>query len=237
MSASASGILEEVKFHKALAAKPRIQILNMLTLRGGIDLDTLSKKIGLKTITIRHHIKALENAGLVESSEVGGASVGRPKQTYRLAERYVNLTFPRRQYELLARYLLEDKVKGDGTEGAIFTLRSIGENVAKRMLAKLGNLHHIEKWNMENFTRYVVPELDLLGVRPAVSKSDKGLMIKTANCIFFELSKIYPDVLCEGHKAFLQTFAQAIGDYDVEWKACMVRGDDYCVWQLNRRLG
>lgn len=227
-------LLDEIKAHKALAAKPRVQILNILTLHGTMDLETLAERIGLKTITIRHHIKALENANLVETTEVGRATVGRPKQTYRIAERYINLTSPKRQYELLAQHFLEDKIEKDGVEGAASLFRSIGEKMANRMMANLSSLHNIKEWSLDDFIRYVVPELDRLGTRPTVTQSNKELTIKTANCIFFELAKAYPKVVCEGHKALLETFSQAIGEYAVNRTACLTEGDDYCIWVLNK---
>ncbi len=227
--------LDEIKAHKALAAKPRVQILNILTLHGAVDLETLSERLGLKPITLRHHIKALETANLIETAEAGRTAVGRPKQTYRLAEQYINLTFPKRQYELLAQHLLEDKIEKDGLEGASSTFRSMGAKMAKRMMTNLSSLYDVERWNFDNLTRYVVPELERLGSRPVVNKSSKELVIKTTNCIFFEFSKAYPKVVCEGHKAFLETFAHALGECVVSREACLAEGDDQCIWVLRKR--
>jgi predicted ArsR family transcriptional regulator len=225
----------EIEAHKALSVRARRRILDILSSEGPQDIIELSKKVNLKTMTLRHHLRMLEHAKLVETVESSRGVRGRPKRYYRVRSAYLPLGFPKRQYPLLANELVEEFLSRSGRKGAISIFRRIGEKVAKNLIVYLTAQHPNEKWNVDFFKKYVIPELERLGCRPEILK-DQGreLVMNLKNCIYFELAKAYPGIICEGHKAFFETIAKHMG-FRAKQETCMAEGDDSCITVMKKR--
>jgi predicted ArsR family transcriptional regulator len=232
---STNSNLKDEEAYKALSIKPRRFILDLLVTCGPLDLDELSRKTNLKTITLRHHMRILENAGLVESFLEERGSPGRPKQYYKIANRYMNLGFPQRQYQLLAQLLLESLIDKKGEKYAATLLREIGEKMGENMMRNLSLQHRIQQWNEEKFCTHVLSELEKMGCYPSITRTPEGdLVIKIFNCIFYEISKLSPKTLCEGHAAYFRSISRCLGNYDVKLEDCIIDGDRCCTTVLKK---
>ncbi len=227
---------EESKIYRALSSDVRREILELLLTYGQMDLKEISEKTNLKEITVRHHLSILEQSGLIESFEVSRGAPGRPRRYYRVVNKFWNLSIPKRQYELLSRFLLENIIEKEGREAAKALMRRIGEKMGRELIQRVKLESGVDKWSFEEVVRYVIPLLEEMGSIPRVREvNDNKITVEMYNCIFYEVARAFPGVVCEGHKALFRVIGEAIGDCVVEMKSCMAEGGKTCITELKKK--
>ena len=179
---------------------------------------------------------ALGKAGLVNSF-LRSDGPYKPKLYYKITDKYLDLGFPKRQYELLAQGLIKNIIENKGEKPAASLLRKVGGKFGQDMMRTLSTQHRINRWNLKLFEEYVVPEIGkFVGVPVEFTKRRNGsLMLKVSNCVFYEISKVHPDIICEGHKAFHQALANHIGKYNAQLEGCIAKGEKTCTTILKKR--
>jgi predicted ArsR family transcriptional regulator len=215
-----------------------MQILRLLY-RKPLSVEEIAKELELQAITIRHHLQALVEAGIVECHEERSGMAGRPRAYYSIAKTYSATSFPKRQYQLLSESLIEGMTKELGAERTKSFLRSLGMQMGEEAVKKLESEYDVKSWSPKNYEKYVVREyLEKEGAEPeVVETSAKGVMYRLHNCLFRELSVKMPELMCDAlHDSFHQGVAKAIGkNLRITRSTCMGHGDPYCeqvcVWK------
>jgi len=227
---------ESMLIYKALSTDARWRILDILSSEGPMDLKDISKKIGLKEVTVRHHLLIMERAGLIESYESGEGLPGRPRRYYRVVKKYRNIGVPKRQYALLAKHLIESFIELNGKESLVRIMREMGERIADELLEEIKAKKGSDKLELDDLQKYVIPMLDSLGCVPSITEiSENVIKFKMNNCIFYELSKAYPRIICERHKSFFQKLGDELGKYEAVSEKCLAEGDDFCITALLKK--
>lgn len=230
------GRKEEAKIYEALSSNVRREILDLLLAYGQMDLKEISEKIGLREITVRHHISILEQSGLIESFERSKGTPGRPKRYYRVVNKFWNLSIPKRQYALLSHFLLENVIKMEGEKVAIALMKEMGKIMGKEIIRRATIENGVEEWGFNQIAKYVIPKLEDWGCIPKVIElKENKISIQLFNCVFYELAKAFIGIVCEGHKEFFQTIADVIGNCEVELKSCIAEGDKTCITEIRLR--
>src|SRR3989304_651787 len=99
---------------KAMGNSLRLQILEELV-KGPRTLEELSNCTKLKSESILHHIRILQQVGLVEEFEpIRKGGPGRPHSRYKLTGKMVNIQYPQRNYAMLAEILLQQFPNSSG---------------------------------------------------------------------------------------------------------------------------
>ncbi|MDG6963488.1 MAG: CBS domain-containing protein [Nitrososphaerota archaeon] len=70
-----------VDAHKALAAIARVRIAELVSTKP-MSVDQIAKEIGMKPITVRHHLTVLKAGGMVDTEQLRGR-IGRPTTLFR----------------------------------------------------------------------------------------------------------------------------------------------------------
>ncbi|MFQ6068130.1 MAG: ArsR family transcriptional regulator [Candidatus Bathyarchaeia archaeon] len=96
---------ETEAYARALSSTSRVEILKLLY-KKSFSVEEIAKELGLKPITIRHHLQYLSEAGLIEAFEKREGSVGRPKVYYKVTKTPQTFSFPKRYYLRLSRFLI-----------------------------------------------------------------------------------------------------------------------------------
>ena len=86
----------------------RDTILQTIKAHPKANVDALAEAANVSPVTVRHHLNALQAAGLIESQSVR-RKVGRPYYVYNLSEKGQEL-FPKRYVRLTSRLLDELKI-------------------------------------------------------------------------------------------------------------------------------
>ncbi len=216
---------------KVLSTRARRKILDILLNEGPMELKEIAKRLGLREVTLRHHLMLMEQAGLITSFEVSGGAPGRPKRKYKVRKSaYLDASFPKRQYLLLSDHLIDTLIEMSGKEEAKRLLRLVGKRFGEEIVSNVRNRKERGKISVNDLKEYIIPALAELGSAPSLYTEESGVVgIKLSNCIFYELALKYPDVICEGHLSLFQVIADSLGGYKAHQETCMAKGDEFCL--------
>jgi predicted ArsR family transcriptional regulator len=125
-----------IEVHKALADDTRYRLYRYLRLSGrAVTVRELSTRLGLHVNTLRPHLRRLEEAGLVRSEALRGASVGRPQTVYAAIDREAR---EGRDYRLFAD-IVAGQVRGARQrDRAVATAREWGAYLVGRSAPRPG---------------------------------------------------------------------------------------------------
>jgi predicted ArsR family transcriptional regulator len=104
----------------------------------------------------------------------------------------------------------------------------MGENTAKR----LGMEYEVRDWTPKAFEQFFVRDyLENMGTEPEVVEvSDKKIVYRLHNCLFFEMAVKTPEIICDVlHESFHEGLAKAMNkDIKISHQACMAKDKPYC---------
>jgi predicted ArsR family transcriptional regulator len=221
----------EVEAYRALSSKSRLQIMKLLY-RKPLSVHEIAKKLGLQPITVRHHLQSLEEAGFIEPYVERAGSVGRPKIYYKVIKEPPLISFPKRRYLRLTNFLISTLQFVLGEEQSKKILRKAGLEMGKNTIKRIESKNNIGTWSLPLFERFFVREyLEDSGTEPEILEvSDKKIVYRLYNCLFFELAARMPEVICDVlHESFHEGVSKALGEQvKITRSTCMAKGDPYC---------
>jgi predicted ArsR family transcriptional regulator len=218
------------KIYRALSSKSRVGIIRLLYNKFS-DIDELAEKLQLRPITVRHHIRSLVDANLLESYEEKSGVPGRPKTYYRIARSLPIVSFPQRGYLALSSLLINLLQSELGINETKKILEKAGREMGTQAMNELRQKNKIEKWTPKEFEEIYVKYLKEAGAEPEVTeKTENRVIYRVHNCPFFELATKSPDLMCDVlHRQFQKGVISAMGKHAKETQtSCMGKGDAYC---------
>ena len=236
------GMLNKSEVFKALASDSRWEILNALADEPK-DIIQIAARVGLKPITVRHHLSSLTQAGLVEPLPERKGGVGRPTTVYHITGDNVRVSFPHRDYLLLNQIIVGGLPSILGNEATKDVLLRVAVKAGFDYIENIAFENGLERWTLDSFRRlFVEGLLGEMGTKPeVVSHSENELIFQERNCLFFELAKMNPELVCNAlDQGFHDGIVKALGpDFEGERLNCMGHGDPYCRYKImwNRPSG
>lgn len=223
--------MSEKKAYEALSSVSRLQILKLLH-KKPLSVDEIAKLVNLQPITVRHHLKSLEDAGFVESYEEKKGAVGRPKVYYQIAKEPTVVGYPKRRYLTLSNFMIKTLQLLIGSKRASKLLGRVGKNMGESVIREIESKHDVKEWSSEAFRDFFVNGyLEEAGAEPEIVKSDKNqIVFRVHNCLFLELAVKMPEMMCEVlHDSFHEGVANAMGgNVKITRLTCKGHGDPYC---------
>jgi len=219
---------QTLRRHRALADPSRARILAELADVGPLDARELAERVGLHVNTVRVHVNALAEAGLVESETLPPAGRGRPRVAYRAAAAAGEVGA--RRYRLLAE-MLTALVARFGP-GAAEQLEEIGEAWGHYLVeapppyAELGDREAVER---------LLGLLAEIGFEPRLEQSGRGRRIVMKPCPFLELARAHQDVICPIHLGLMRGALNELGARTRATKLEPFVKPDLCVARLAGR--
>ena len=215
------------RLHRALADPSRARILAEVSDHGPIDVRDLSDRVGLHLNTVRAHLNALADAGLVESERVGGDGPGRPRLAYRsTGVEEAEL----RRYRLLAE-ILTAFVSRSGPD-AVPELEEVGELWGHHLVESPPPLSALDE--REALERLVTLLSDS-GFVPRVERDSDGLRVMMEPCPFLELARRHPAVVCPVHLGLIRGALNELGGALTATRLDPFRTESLCVAHLESR--
>ena len=217
----------DLRRHRALADPSRARILAELADAGSLDVRQLAERVGLHVNTVRVHLNALADAGLVSSEKLPPTGRGRPRVAYRTTAAVGDEGG--RRYRLLAEILtaLVARFGPDATE----QLEEIGSAWGRYLVespppvASLSDDEAVERL------------LDLLadvGFEPRLEQAARGREILMRPCPFLELARAHRDVICPIHLGLMRGALSELGASTRATKLEPFVEPDLCVARLAR---
>ncbi len=223
---------------KAMGNSLRLQILEELV-KGPRTLEELSNCTKLKSESILHHIRILQQVGLVEEFEpIRKGGPGRPYSRYKLTGKMVKIQYPQRNYAMLAEILLQQLSNPANKKDVKSKFRQIGDATGKAMASEFVSEYRDKKWDMENLRKYFVEEyVKNLGLQPDVVYSDESkLHFRLYNCLYLEIARKYPEEICAMSEGLLGGFLSGIKmPSEFNQTKCLACGDDCCEYIIKAK--
>lgn len=224
-------ILSERKAYEALSSTSRLEILKLLH-KKPLSVNEIAKLVNLQSITVRHHLKSLEDAGFIEGYEEKGGTVGRPKVYYQIAKEPTIVGYPKRRYLTLSNFMIKTLRLLIGLKRASKLLRRVGKNMGESIIREMESKHDVKEWSSEAFVDFFIKGyLEEAGAEPEIVKTDKNLVVyRVHNCLFLELAVKMPEMMCDVlHNAFHEGVSSAMGGKaKITRLTCKGHGDPYC---------
>lgn len=163
----------------------RRTILDILRRRGQATVDDivaeLQKRRGsITAVTVRHHLKLLQEDDLISSPELRRRSApGRPQYVYALTDK-ARETFPN-NYQHLAAGLLEQIQKALPPEGVNVILEGVADQMA--------NEANIPEGGLAERLDIAVEYLTDRGYEAYWLQNDEGYVLHTSNCPYHQITE------------------------------------------------
>jgi DeoR family suf operon transcriptional repressor len=192
----------------------RGSILLQLKRSQSLTTKELASRLGVSLNAVRHHLRGLEQHGLVEY-QIERRGVGAPVFAYRLAEAGLAL-FPRR-YETLLLGLLQQLVQTQGREQAVALLDAHFKNLAERVQPDLADSSPDQR---------LKKVASLLSIEGYMAEAAPETLTEH-NCAIQEVAEQFPEI-CDAEAKFLRSVLNA----DVQRKRHILNGCTACEYRV-----
>jgi len=182
--------------HRALADPSRARILAQLGGEGPLDARQLAERVGLHVNTIRVHLNALAEAGLVSSETLPPRGRGRPRIAYRATAEVGDEAG--RRYRLLAEILTTLAARFGRKAGD--QLVEIGESWGRYMVE---SPPPFESLTDDEAVGRLLALLDDVGFRSEL-ETGRRRRIRMRPCPFLELARAHRDIICPIHLGLMR---------------------------------
>ena len=188
--------------YRALADPSRARILAELA-EGPLDTRELARRVGLHVNTVRVHLGALADAGLVDAATAPSRGRGRPRLVYSSTGAEPD---DGRRYRLLAE-MLTALVARFGP-GATAQLEEVGEAWGHHMVDSPPPFTSLP--NAEAVERLLAMLADV-GFQPELEQTKRSKRILMRPCPFLELARSHQDVVCPIHLGLMRGALAELG--------------------------
>ena len=216
---------QALRRHRALADPSRARILAELADSGPLAARELADRVGLHVNTVRVHVNALAEAGLVEAETLPPQGRGRPRVAYRATAAAGDVGS--RRYRLLAE-ILTALVARFGPEASA-QLEEIGEAWGRYLVeapppyAELSDREAVER---------LLALLAEIGFEPGLEQGTRGRRILMRPCPFLELARTHQEVICPIHLGLMRGALAELGAKTRATKLKPFVRPDLCVARL-----
>ena len=188
--------------HRALSDPSRARMLAELADGGPLDARELARRVGLHVSTVRVHLGALAEAGLVTSQTLPPEGRGRPRLVYGASADDAEVG---RRYRLLAE-ILTALVARFGPE-AVPRLEEIGEAWGRYLVDSPPPYTTVPD---DEAVARLVALLAEVGFRPELEEGRRRRILMRP-CPFLELARRHQEVVCPIHLGLMRGALAELG--------------------------
>lgn len=188
-----------LRISAVLGDPTRYGIYQHITEQGGpVTAHEVAQSFNLHPNVARMHLNKLKEIGLLDVHIEKSGRGGRPGYSYALADRELNVTFPPRDYKVLAELLCQALA----TQGnpARSTLHQVGEEYGRRLAAIQHALMEVDEEapTADRLQKSLSAALAQHGLTVEVQEAPNGhLRLTFKNCSFKEVAARYPQLICQ----------------------------------------
>jgi predicted ArsR family transcriptional regulator len=227
---------ETLDLTSALGDPTRYAIYRSIVDAAGAALTVadVAEQFSLHPNVARMHLQKLVDVSLVQVDTRKSAGGGRPARTYRLSDRVASLSFPPRDYRLLAGVALQVVETLAGEQPGV--LERVGYDLGREEGRKA-----LRRDRIDPAERDVPAILDSfkstcvgLGLFPRIEFDSGGaIKIEVRNCVFRELSTRHPDLVCSLHAAMLRGILETyLDEFQLESRPAICNGEGPCLFSV-----
>lgn len=198
----------------------RWSVVKALRACGSATVAELAEVVGVKPVTIRHHLTSLQAEGLVDMTEKRHG-VGRPTHHYRLTHK-ADQFFPN-SFHLLFDRLLGEIKETFPPETVNMLIDSLADSMASDVRREMTGM------SPEARRARLVEWLEEHGLMVRWRQSDDGLLqLVKYHCPYYAVGDDHPE-LCRIDEAMVS----AVIEVEVKRSGCLLSGDPACALVLD----
>jgi predicted ArsR family transcriptional regulator len=196
-----------------------------------VTRDDVAEGLSIARSLAAFHLDKLADAELLEVSfgrppgRPGGPGAGRPSKRYVVSRAQIDVSVPRRRYDIAGRILAKAVALSSGRRST--TARDVAITVAREEGQRLGEAHAVPgRTTTQRALSNVEETLSTVGYQPAI----EGTSVRLRNCPFHSLTEVAPRLVCEVNESFISGVVCGLGSEDVvEADLCGPTDGDCCV--------
>ncbi|WP_108670811.1 helix-turn-helix transcriptional regulator [Peribacillus acanthi] len=225
---------QTLKITNVLSDPTRYYIYQYITERHQeVTVQEVADSFEIHPNVARLHLSKLEDVNMLISETKKTGKGGRPSRQYRLSEEVIQLHFPYRDFQLLAKIALETMgTLGEAGMKALFeTGKRFGEELIYQQLNTLpftqNELSFDQKLNI------LKKAAALSGFYPDfnINEDETTIFFQIHNCPFKEVAIEQTDATCTMHNSFLRgMFGVLFENVELIEKDNMINGCDTCTY-------
>lgn len=204
---------QTLKITNVLADPTRYYIYqHIVNNHGDVSVQEIADSFNIHPNVARLHLSKLEDIDMLTSISRKTGKGGRPSRLYRLSDKVIQLHFPYRNYQLLAKIAVQSMMTlGEQGKQALYeTGKVFGEELINQQLAlnstSIDRLAFAEKVNMLKNVATIA------GLSPEIqaSEEENKISFRIFNCPFKEVTEVGPGTICSMHNSFLKGMFEAL---------------------------
>ena len=186
----------------------------------------VAEVFGLHRTVARAHLEKLGDLGLVSTSTRRRPGGGRPAKIYAVTDARLEVMLPPRRYERLARLLLQLVQETLEPDVAAATATALGRAFGRQTAEEFAGDGAQAPVRLS--PRAVMDWMEIAGYGATLGANGHGeTVIEVHNCVYRELSKDFPEVVCAFDRSMLCGMLGVESSVHTQTHA-LSSGDSYC---------
>jgi predicted ArsR family transcriptional regulator len=177
-----------------------------------VTVQDIADQFEIHPNVARLHLSKLEDVKMIVSESKKTGKGGRPSRLYRLSDEVIQLHFPFRDYQLLARISLQaiSSLGEQGNKALEQAGKAFGQELIQQKLM-LSNIH-VHQLSFQDKVDLLNDAAKTSGFSPEfhATEEDGKVFLQVFNCPFKELAIADPDVICNMHNSFLMGMFESV---------------------------
>jgi predicted ArsR family transcriptional regulator len=228
---------QTLKITNVLSDPTRLSIYEYMTkFHQPVTVQDIAKQFQIHPNVARMHLSKLEDVGMLKSENKKTGKGGRPSRVYHLSNEVVELNFPFRDYQLLAKVAIEAMISlGELGKNALYeTGKRYGIEIMEKQLSK----QKLDKTELTKNQKFEILETTttILGMTPDFYIKEDGnqIYLQVFNCPFREIAEKHKKETCDMHIAFIKGMIEALfEEYDLIMKENMFEDCSHCAYLIH----
>lgn len=204
---------QTLRITSALADPTRYYIYQfILNNHREVTAQEIADKFDIHPNVARLHLSKLEDVKMIVSESKKTGKGGRPSRIYRLSDEVIQLHFPFRDYQLLAKISLQalSSLGQQGNDALLQAGKAFGQELIQQKLSVSGT--PVDQLSFQEKVDLLNEAAKLSGFSPEfhATEEDGKIVLQVFNCPFKELAIADPHVICSMHNSFLMGMFESV---------------------------
>ena len=177
-----------------------------------VTVQDIADQFEIHPNVARLHLSKLEDVKMIVSESKKTGKGGRPSRLYRLSDEVIQLHFPFRDYQLLAKISLQalSSLGEQGKDALTQAGKVFGkELIQQKLIMSSTSIHQL---SFQDKIDLLNEAAKMSGFSPEfhATEEDGKIILQVFNCPFKELAIADPDMICTMHNAFLMGMFESV---------------------------
>lgn len=214
MRSEVNFVEKTLKITNVLSDPTRYYIYQYITKRHqDVTVQEIADNFDIHPNVARLHLSKLEDVNMLISETKKTGKGGRPSRLYRLSDDVIQLNFPFRDYQLLAKIAIETFVSlGEAGKQALYaTGKKFGSEIIEQEISRNQNN---DDFTFEQKINILRNAATMAGFYPEFETNDDNTKIffQIFNCPFKEIAHQQTEAVCTTHHEFIKGMFESLFD-------------------------